>query len=268
MITSTSNARVKELIQLQKKARERTAQDVFVAEGPKMVREVPPDARVQTCVSESFYRNNQAHFDGDDQVLILADHVFESISDTRTPQGVLCVVRQTHYRLTDLFGQDQRKTFLLILEDLQDPGNLGTMVRTAEAAGVTGILLGPTCADMYNPKTVRSTMGAIYRVPFFSSKDFAEDLRTVKQKGLRLFAAHLDGSRSYDREDYTGPTGLLIGNESHGLTDESAAFADARIRIPMQGQVESLNAAAAAAVLMYEVSRQRRIAVEKNRERK
>ncbi len=270
MITSTSNVRVKELIQLQKKARARAAQDVFIAEGPKMVQEAPSDALVQICVSESYYQKQKALFDGDGRVLILADRVFESVSDTRTPQGVLCVVRQSHYKPEDLLGRDPQKTFLIALENLQDPGNLGTIVRTAEAAGVTGILLSSTCADLYNPKTIRSTMGAIYRMPFSYTEDLEGSLRSIQKKGVRLLAAYLEGRTPYDEEDYSGPTGILIGNESRGLTDRMADLADARVFIPMQGQVESLNAAAAAAILMYEGNRQRRAAIKnyKNQERK
>ncbi|MCD8335730.1 MAG: RNA methyltransferase [Lachnospiraceae bacterium] len=262
MITSTSNPQVKQLIQLQKKAKERNAQGVFVVEGPKMALEVPDRQLVQTYVSERFYEKNPAFFPADRSVVVLSDRVFESVSDTRTPQGVLCVIRQYHYKLEDLLGRSPEGTagepLLIALENLQDPGNLGTIVRTAEGAGVTGILLSPDCVDLYNPKVIRSTMGAVYRMPFYYTEDFGRELRVLKHKGVRLFAAHLEGSIPYDEETYCGPSGFLIGNESQGLTEETAALADARIRIPMCGQVESLNAAVAASVLMYEASRQRR----------
>ncbi len=258
MISSTSNPRVKQLIQLQKKGKERDRQDVFVAEGPNMYREAPRKMRVQTFVSEGYYQKHKALFEGDDQVIILSDSVFESASDTRTPQGVLCVVKQSHYRISDLFGNAGQVPFLIALEDLADPGNLGTIVRTAEGAGVTGILLTKGCVDLYNPKTVRSTMGAVYRMPCVTSDDFAEDLKKCREKGVRWYAADLKGEDFYDAQDYCSPTGFLIGNESRGLTGKTAEEADVRIRIPMCGEVESLNAAAAAAVLMYEGNRQRR----------
>ncbi len=259
MITSASNARVKELIELQKKPKERRVQDVFVAEGPKMFREVPPEQLVHTYVSEEYYQKNEMLLKGNREVTVLADRIFGSVSETRTPQGVLCIVRQSHYDLKDLTGESRRApSFLVALENLQDPGNLGTIVRTAEAAGVTGILLDSACVDLYNPKTIRSTMGAVFRMPFFYTDNFERDLRALRKQGVRWAAAHLAGSTVYDEEDYSGSTGLLIGNESRGLTDRTAALADVRVRIPMSGRVESLNAAAAAAVLMYEVNRQRR----------
>ncbi|MCD7735946.1 MAG: RNA methyltransferase [Lachnospiraceae bacterium] len=256
MITSTSNARVKQLLQLRKKARERNAQDLFVVEGPKMYQETPPERIVQVCVSEKYYQKNQALFEGGGQVTVLSDRVFESVSDTRTPQGVLCIVRQYHYELPDLLCGDV--PLIMALENLQDPGNLGTIVRMAEGAGATGILLGPGCVDIYNPKTIRSTMGSIYRVPFYYTDDLKRDLCVLRDRGVRWFAAHLEGSVPYDEESYVGSSGFLIGNESQGLTSEITAAADARIRIPMCGKVESLNAAIAASVLMYEANRQRR----------
>lgn len=255
MITSTSNPQVKRLIQLQKKSKERTAQDVFVVEGIKMYQEVPKDRLIQTFVSESFYKKNTALFADGEDITILADRVFESVSDTKTPQGVLCLVRQYHYALEDLLGTSP---FLMILENMQDPGNLGTVLRTAEGAGVTGILLSQGCVDLYNPKVIRSTMGSVYRMPFYYSNDFHTDLKKLKAQGICLYAAHLKGVETYDRQDYRKPSAFLIGNESRGLSDETAAFADVYVKIPMCGQVESLNAAVASSVLMYEVNRQRR----------
>ena len=147
---------------------------------------------------------------------------------------------------------------MLVLENLQDPGNLGTMMRTAEGAGVTGVLLSRGCVDIYNPKTIRSTMGSIYRVPFLYTDDLLADMDKLHEKGIRTYAAHLKGKGYYDEESYQGPTAFLIGNEGNGLSDELSDKAKQYIKIPMEGQLESLNAAVAAAILMYEASRQRR----------
>lgn len=255
IITSTSNSQVKQLIGLQKKAKERAARDVFVVEGPKMYREAPRERIHQTWVSESFYNKNRQLLSDDGQTVVLSDRVFEAVSDTKTPQGILCVVRQYHYTLSELC---KGRPLILALENLQDPGNLGTILRTAEGAGVTGILMSRGCVDIYNPKVIRSTMGSVYRVPFYYTDDWAGDLTELKRRGVSWYAAHLKGKQDYDRADYTGPCGFLIGNESRGLTEETAALADDYIKIPMCGQVESLNAAVASAVLMYEAGRQRR----------
>lgn len=255
IITSTSNQQVKQLIQLQKKAKERTQQDVFIVEGIKMYQEVPKDRLVHSYVSESFYQKKKELFKDIKQLTVLSDRVFESVSDTKTPQGVLCLVRQYHYQKEDLLG---KKPLIMVLENLQDPGNLGTIVRTAEGAGVTGILLSDGCVDLYNPKVIRSTMGSIYRMPFFYSAQFREDIEWMKGQGVTMFAAHLKGKHAHDGESYKEAAGFMIGNESRGLSEETAELADVYIRIPMCGQVESLNAAVASAVLMYEANRQRR----------
>lgn len=132
------------------------------------------------------------------------------------------------------------------------------ILRAGEGAGVTGVVMDANTADIYNPKVIRSTMGSVLRMPFVYAEDLHETLETLKQKKVRLFAAHLKGKNAYDLEDYTGDTAFLIGNEANGLTDETAAMADTYVRIPMEGRVESLNAAVAASVLMFEAARQRR----------
>ena len=164
--------------------------------------------------------------------------------------------------LCDVCTEDEREyelsPRLILKRALQDPGNLGTIFRTAEAAGVTGIIMSRDCVDIYNPKTIRSTMGALYRMPFVYVEDLRETIHTLKEKNIKSYAAHLDGKNTYDKEDYRQGTAFLIGNEGNGLREEIAQCADTWIRIPMCGQVESLNAAVAATVLMFEVSRQRR----------
>ncbi len=262
MITSTSNQQVKNLIQLQKKAKARGEQDVFVVEGIKMYEEAPLDRLVQTFVSESFWRAHGPVFEksGRPDPVILSDPAFAAAADTRTPQGILCVVRQYHYSLEEVCAPvaGGGPQLLIVLENLQDPGNLGTIIRTAEAAGATGVLLSEGCVDIFNPKVIRSTMGSVYRMPFCYVDRLCDTLRGLRRRGIRFYAAHLAGSVSYDTEDYTQAGGFLIGNESRGLSDEAARAADVCVKIPMCGRAESLNAGVAAAVLMYEAARQRR----------
>ena len=145
---------------------------------------------------------------------------------------------------------------LFLLENLQDPGNMGTILRTSEGSGVSGIIMNRESVDPYNPKVIRSTMGAIFRMPFIIVDDFEPVLEQLKKAGIRTFAAHLDGEPFY-RQDYRGGCAFFIGNEGNGLSEKLAARADRKIKIPMKGQVESLNAAVAATVLMYETLRQR-----------
>lgn len=261
MITSTSNARVKRLVNLKKKKKARDEERVFLVEGIRMFREVPTDQLEEVYVSESFYKKEK---DTVEAVLQgtgirpeeLSDTVYAYASDTKTPQGVLCVVRQMEYPLEKVItGQCP---MIMVLEHLQDPGNLGTILRTAEGAGVTGIVMDRECVDIYNPKTIRSTMGSIYRMPFCYVEDLKAAIGNLKEAGIGVYAAHLDGRHDYDEEDYGRPCAFLIGNEGNGLSQETAELADIYIKIPMEGQVESLNAAIAASVLMFEAGRQRR----------
>ncbi|MDD7770855.1 TrmH family RNA methyltransferase [Suipraeoptans intestinalis] len=260
MITSTSNGKVKRLIQLKKKKKCREEEGVFLAEGSRMAKETPAGLLREIYVSESFLKKQkELAKDLENRckagIEILADRVFEYVSDTQTPQGVLCVVQKPCHALAEIVRGECPQ--LLLLEGIQDPGNLGTILRTAEGAGVSGVLLDEACADLFAPKTIRSTMGSVFRLPFVRVADLKEAIHCVKASGIRLYAAHLEGSLPYYQQDFTKPCGFLLGNEGNGLKEETAALADARIKIPMQGQVESLNVGIAAAVLSFEASRQR-----------
>ena len=258
MITSAGNQQMKHVIQLNKKAKTRYEQRVFVVEGMKMCMEAPREDIQSMYVSESFLQiPEHVEMLREYSYEIVADNVFKTISDTQTPQGILALVKMPEYSMSDLLGREGKMPHLLILESIQDPGNLGTMIRTGEGAGVTGILMNKTTVDVFHPKTIRATMGSLYRVPFYVTDCFEETLDQLKKKGIFLYAAHLKGTNSYDRPNYTKPCGFLIGNEGNGLTDNIAEYADEYIRIPMEGKVESLNAAIAATLLMYEVNRQR-----------
>ena len=257
MITSTSNPQVKRLLQLQKKSKARNEEKVFLVEGLRMFSEVPKERVEKVYISESLYNRKKLVQDlRDFDVEILSDSVFSRVSDTKTPQGILCIVRQKTYDLEKIFKI--KNPHFIILDNLQDPGNLGTIVRTAEGAGVDAVFLSKESVDIYNPKTIRSTMGSIYRMPVIYVEDLLKLLKTLKNQGILSYAAHLEGKRSYDLENYQTGTAILIGNEGNGLREEVANAADIRVKIPMQGQVESLNAAVAATVFMFEVARQRR----------
>ena len=259
MITSTSSSQVKHVVNLQKKAKLRKEEKQFVVEGVKMVSEAPADRLVKVYVSETFKADNEEFLErmnydsiGKDVLEIVTDNVFMRMADTQTPQGIMAVVR-----MKDSSISDKHNPLLLIIENLQDPGNLGTIVRMAEGAGVTGIIMSSNTVDIYNPKTIRSTMGSLYRVPVIYVDDICEAADVCKSKGVTVYAAHLKGTDNYNKKDYTNPTAFMIGNEGNGLTDKLADKADEYVRIPMQGEVESLNAAIACTILTYEAVRQR-----------
>lgn len=274
MITSTVNPRVKNLIQLQKKSKARREQQCFVVEGIKMVLEAPPERLKAVYMSESFEKDEKQREAAEAKAReagcffeILSDKVFKEISDTMTPQGVMAVVAMDGCGWRELVYEKpeekpgtapvRRKRLLLVLESLQDPGNLGTILRTGEGAGVDGVILNRTSVDPYMPKVIRSTMGSIYRVPVAVAEDLEAVVSALRDSGVRVFAAHLKGEKNYFAMDYRTDTCFMIGNEANGLSDALAEMATDYIRIPMSGQVESLNAGVAAALLMYEARRQR-----------
>lgn len=263
-ITSASNSRVKRLVLLRQKAKERRQTQSFVIEGERLVLDAPAEYLEEVYITrEAMEKAGERLAPLTGKLTLLSDEAMAKASDTMSPQGILAVARQPRYSEEDLLGaygrEEKKMPLLLILEDIQDPGNLGTMFRTAEAAGATGILMSRGTVDVFNPKTVRSTMSSIFRMPFVVEEDFHGALRRLQEEGIRLFAACLDGSRSYERVDCRGACGFLIGNEGNGLTKETIRIADERIHIPMEGRIESLNAAMSAGILLYEAARQRHL---------
>lgn len=284
MITSTSSSQVKHIVNLQKKSKLRKEEKQFVVEGIKMVSEAPKDRLVKVYISETFKADNEEFLKkmnyealGKDILEVVSDNVFVRMSDTQTPQGIMAVVKMSDVCIEDMFEKDnytdskddgadkvedntvdaKKQPLLLILENLQDPGNLGTIVRMAEGAGVTGIIMSSNTVDIYNPKTIRSTMGSFYRVPVIYVDDICKAVDECKEKGVKVYAAHLKGTDNYNQKDYAQPTAFMIGNEGNGLSDRLTQKADELVRIPMQGKVESLNAAIACTILTYEAVRQR-----------
>lgn len=258
MITSTSNERIKHVAALQQKTRLRQEERLFAAEGSRLFLEAPESLIEEVYVTEDFLKNAEGKMR---EKLVktgyetVSEQAFAKMSDTKSPQGILAVLSWRDYGREELFAD---KPLLLLLENIQDPGNLGTIFRTAEGAGVTGVVLSPGCADIYQPKVVRSTMGSFFRVPFYRSRDLGEEIAFLKNRKVKIYAAYLEGSECYDAVSYLEECAFLIGNEGSGLTRDTAMAADARIRIPMEGKLESLNAGVSAALLVYEAARQRR----------
>lgn len=277
IISSKDNKRIKYIRSLLEKGGIRKKNHSFVVEGIKLVDEALEYGNVlDIIVSESLYEEivsgdlsrNALLSDNGKHIIkqvkqgtlltVVSDTVFKSVSETITPQGILAVVDMPESGLLE--GDYLKKAYeksgkikLLVLEDTADPGNLGTIMRTAEAAGVTGVIMGKGTVDIFNPKVVRSTMGSIFRLPFSYVDDLKDIIIRLKRDGISFYATHLKGKESYRDISYSDKAGILIGNEARGLSDEIANLADTYVIIPMQGKVESLNAAVAAALMMYEV---------------
>lgn len=262
MITSTGNGKIKNVIKCIKQSKERKRQGVFVVEGLRMFAEIPDSLHEESFTTQKFFEKHKELFDGKSFELV-SDNVMETLSDTRTPQGIVSVVRQLSYDINDIVKEHLQSLedkcvapLILVLENIQDPGNLGTIIRTAEGAGVTGIIMSINTVDVYNPKTVRATMGSLFRVPFTYTEDILKCIMEMKNEGFDTYSAHLQGTSFYDF-DYTKPTAFVMGNEGNGLSKELSEVTAHKILIPMKGKVESLNVATASTVLMYEAMRQR-----------
>ena len=273
-----TNAKIKEIQKLTEKSKARREAGLFVIEGPRMFIETPLEWIEEIYVTQRFLDNadsglsatsagsvENSHSDYSTSIRasemitwmnheVVTEEQMKKLTDTVTPQGILCVVRQPSYTMEDIINHPGHR-LLMILEDIQDPGNLGTIFRTAEGAGASGIIMTKGCADLFNPKVVRSTMGSIYRVPFFVTDDIEQTISLVKNAQIEVFAAHLKGEHFYDEIEYKDAA-FLIGNEGRGLKDSTASLADTYIKIPMSGELESLNASMAAGILMYEHNRQ------------
>lgn len=256
MITSTSNETIKHVTQLVKSAKARRKEGVFVVEGERIAKEIPVTSLVECFVSSDYPMadNLDGLFGYTVSATVVSPDVFKKMSDTQNPQGILCVCRQNGMSAKEFIGSSgDGEVKILLLESIQDPGNLGTMIRSAEGAGFDAIIADRDTVDVYNPKVTRSTMGSIFRVPVIYTDDLPDTVDMLKANSVRVYAAHLSESHSYREVKYPERLAILIGNEGSGLSDEITKKADERIRIPMQGKLESLNAAVAASILMYNV---------------
>ena len=266
ILSSPNNEKVKNVAKLLKSAKERKYDGLYVVEGRRMVQEIPEDQLEAVYFTEDFYNKHvygneklKAVTDAatrKDKSYIVSSNVMKKMANTETPQGIMATVKIVEHDLKDLLGNGNEVPLILILERLQDPGNVGTIIRSAEGAGVTGILVSYDSVDIYSPKVVRSTMGSIFRKNVMVTYDLIGDVNKLREMGVVIYATHLNGSSMYDA-DLTGPVAFLIGNEGAGLSNEISRTARKLIRIPMKGEVESLNAAVSATLVSYEALRQR-----------
>ena len=251
IITSKDNETIKSIKKLKEK-KYRT--ESFIVEGIKMVKEALEQAEVEkVIVSETF--SNSDDFKGlncDEQRLIIAsDKVFEELTDVVTPQGIIAVVSKgSNYEI------DYSDEFVLALDGIQDPGNLGTIIRTADSANIKTILVSKDTVDAYSPKVVRSTMGGIFRTKVIEVEDLAQVLNSFKNNGYKVVTTELSAEKSIYNIDYQKSV-VVIGNEANGVTEEVSKTATDKVIIPMLGKTESLNAAVATSIMIYEYVRQK-----------
>jgi TrmH family RNA methyltransferase len=254
MITSISNPKIKLVRELQTKRKEREAQKLFVIEGVRLAEEAARAKAKAALVLHTADIDARAKQAVDAlaqlgaQVETVSPSVMATASETKTPQGLLAVVPfLSSFILHPL-------SFALVLDRLSDPGNLGAILRTADAAGVEAVFLAPDTVDAYNPKVVRAAMGAHFHLPIV---EITWDELATRLAGLETWLAEAREGEAYDRVDWREPCALVIGSEAEGPSEAALKFAQKRVHIPMPGQAESLNAAVAAGVLLFEAARQK-----------
>lgn len=260
MITSKENSLVKHIKSLaQKKYRDIYSE--YLVEGRKMVQEAIESqeeiVKILICeelLSDSLAEKELAFLQNkveNEKIESVSESVFRSLSDTISPQGILAVLKQRKNTLS------KKQSVIFALDDLQDPGNLGTIIRTLDAAGYSDLILSKGTTEPYNPKVVRSTMGAIFRIQFYSTEDLKDTLLTYQKEGYQIVITALDTDSYYYDLDFQQKMIIVIGNESKGVSKEIQKLADRKVKIPMLGRTESLNAAVATSILAYEGVRQK-----------
>jgi RNA methyltransferase, TrmH family len=260
-ITSNQNPLIKE-VKMLKERKHREDKKLYFIEGIRFVDEA---IKENTEIVKVFVSQKLEEINGGKEFLLkiealnvesylLTEKLFKEIADTENPQGVLALIRIKTCRIEDL---SFNKGFLVILDTIQDPGNMGTIIRTADAAGAAGVIISKGSVDIYNPKVLRATMGSIFHVPICFFDNMADLIAGLRKRRIKVFAAHLNGNSNYFEQDMRESVAFVIGNEANGISGETALLTDKLVKIPMPGRAESLNASIAAALLMFEAVRQR-----------
>lgn len=257
-LTGLQNPMVKAAAELKQK-KYRQQQGLFLAEGLRTVEEAVRYGAVQsifyTAIEDDRTRAVLEEAAAKQIKLVcVSDKVLKKIADTETPQGIIAVCEMCSKRLDDFLASGK---MLLVLDRVTDPGNIGTMLRTADAAGVGGLLLLQGCADIYAPKTVRASMGSLFHLPVLSGLSEELLVQAARKAGYELLVTCLDGADNLYKADLKGRLAFVMGNEANGVSDALLAAADKRVFIPMQGRAESLNVAMAAGIVMFEALRQK-----------
>lgn len=242
-ITSVKNPLIRALRAL-KDRKGRTESGLFLVEGAVLIREALEAGLVLRHLLSDAPTEEFA------DATPVSRAVLEAVCDTRTPQGVCAAFEMPPAR-----ALSRTPDRIVALDGVQDPGNVGTILRTADAAGFQGVLLGDGCADPYSPKVQRAAMGSGFRMPLFLGNPLSDALNSLRARGYRLFASSLEGEDFYARPPSGDRFVLVIGSEAHGISREVCQCADALVRLPMRGGAESLNAAVAAGIMMYEMMR-------------
>lgn len=260
-ITSVNNPLIKKVRSLYRK-KDRIKNKSFIIEGIKIIEEgINSNYPLKNIVYTDKLLDTKDGVEFFDKIkdlkslVYVPNNIFIDISDTENPQGVLAIAGIKNQDIEEI--KDIENPFILFLDELQDPGNMGTIIRTADAFNIDCIIISEGSVDPYNPKVVRATMGSIFRVPLYNVLDGIKELNELKEKGIKIYSTSLENSISIYEQDFTEGFILTIGNESKGVSKDLLSLSDKLIKIPMPGRAESLNAGVAASIIMYEARKQR-----------
>ena len=244
----------KNLPLLSKKGRDESS--LFIVEGEKFAAEISSEWSISYfIVSDEFFQEHDLSvYENKASVYIAPDHLYKKLSGTVTPQGVMAVCEKKSFCLENVIRDG---CLLLLCEQLSDPGNVGALIRTSDAANASGIILTQGSADLYSPKVIRASAGSVFHIPCVEEADALYTVRFLKSMGIVIAAAHLKGNVSPYSMNMRQSCCILIGNEARGLSPEITEQADILLKLPMNPRAESLNAAAAGSILLYEAVRQR-----------
>ena len=248
IITSKDNEIIKNIKKLKEK---KYRLDTYIVEGIKMVKEaISENQEIELiAIREDF----KIDFDTKKiKIVTISNKIFNDISDVKTPQGILAVIKKNQNNQIET-----NSDYILALDSLQDPGNMGTIIRTSDSANINQIIINKTTVDSYSPKVIRSTMGAIYRTNIIEVEDLKATLKEMKSKGFQIITTDLKATQSIYDINYNNKTVVVIGNEANGVSQEILQTADKKVIIPMLGKTESLNASIAASIMIYEYVRQK-----------
>lgn len=258
VITSKDNEIIKNIRKLKDK-KYREAENKYIIEGIKLIEEaVEENAEIDTivvcedCVENNTIEQKLMYEIAKYNCLYVSRKVFNAVTEVTNPQGILAVVNKKNNEDEIDYNQD----IIVVLDGIQDPGNLGTILRTVDSVGLKQIVISKETADAYNPKVVRSTMGAIFRVKIIVAEDLAKTLKEIKKHKFKVVATSLQTEESIYDIDYNKKV-IVIGNEANGVSNEILSMADIKAKIPMLGKTESLNASVATSVILYEYVRQK-----------
>ena len=258
-ITSIKNPRIKHLLELQTKSRSRRKEGLFIIEG---LLEIERAARAGYSFEEVFYNGRlissqeikKYNLPYKGKAMNLTAEVYEKVAYRKTSGGIIAVVRSREHPLENV--KLSSNPLLLVIESIEKPGNIGALLRTADAAGIDGLIICDPLTDLYNPNVIRSSIGAVFTVPIAIAES-GEVINWLKENSIRIYGTALSASKRYDLSDFSKPSAIVMGTEATGLSDQWLKAADQNIIIPMLGEMDSLNVSVSAAVVIFEATRQR-----------